>query len=195
VAAASILVLGPATGSTEAPLADLLAIGIGGPVRVITAFVAVLLTMGAMNAYFAGAAKLGAALGRDGALPKWFARGSDAGAVPRRSLGVVAGLAAVSLSAVAVSGVGTKASALLTTGSFVLVYILGTAAAVRLLPKGSWSRRAAGFALVAVSGLLLMTGWYVLWTVGVAAAALTYVHLSARRRPVARELVPVACGQ
>jgi amino acid efflux transporter len=203
VAAASILVLGPATGSTEAPLAELLAIGVGGPVRTITAFVAVLLTLGAMNAYFAGAAKLGAALGRDGALPKWFARGSNAGAVPRRSLLVVAGLSAVSLTVVGVSGMGTKASALLTTGSFVLVYILGTAAAVRLLPRGSWSRRAAGFALVAVSGLLLMTGWYVLWTVGVAAAALTYVHLSTRRRPVvvrelapvASEQVPVACGR
>ena len=89
VAAASVLVLGPATGSTEAPLAELLAIGVGGPVRAITAFVAVLLTLGAMNAYFAGTAKLGAALGRDGALPEWFARGSEAGEVPRRSLAVV----------------------------------------------------------------------------------------------------------
>ena len=51
--------------------------------------VAVLLTIGAMNAYFAGAAKLGAALGRDGALPVWFARGSAAGEIPRRSLVVV----------------------------------------------------------------------------------------------------------
>jgi amino acid efflux transporter len=50
VAGASILVLGPATGSTEAPLAELLAVGVGGQVKVITAGVAVLLTMGTMNA-------------------------------------------------------------------------------------------------------------------------------------------------
>ncbi len=73
VAGTSFLVLGAATGSTEAPLAELLAIGVGGPVRVIIAVVAVLLTMGAMNAYFAGGSKLGAALGRDGSLPAWFA--------------------------------------------------------------------------------------------------------------------------
>jgi amino acid efflux transporter len=40
IAATSFLVLGPKTGSTDAPLSELLAIGIGGPVRVITAIVA-----------------------------------------------------------------------------------------------------------------------------------------------------------
>jgi amino acid efflux transporter len=43
-----------------------------------------------VNAYFAGAAKLGAALGRDGALPAWLAQGSSAGDVPRHGLAVVA---------------------------------------------------------------------------------------------------------
>ncbi len=35
VAATSVLVLGAATGSSEAPLAELLAIGVGGPVRAV----------------------------------------------------------------------------------------------------------------------------------------------------------------
>lgn len=86
VATTSILVLGAATGSTDAPLAELLAVGIGGNARVMAAIVAVLLTVGVMNAYFAGAAKPGAALGRDGGLPPWFGQGSSAGEVPRRSL-------------------------------------------------------------------------------------------------------------
>jgi amino acid efflux transporter len=64
VAAAALLVLGPAAGGSAAPLADLLAVGLGGPVRAVTTVLAVLLTIGAMNAYFAGGAKLGAALGR-----------------------------------------------------------------------------------------------------------------------------------
>ena len=50
-----------------------LSLGFGAPGRVITTVVAVLLTVGAMNAYFAGGARLGAALGRDGSLPTWFA--------------------------------------------------------------------------------------------------------------------------
>jgi amino acid efflux transporter len=186
VAAASLLVLGPATGSTEAPLAELLTIGVGGEVKVLTAVVAVLLTMGAMNAYFAGAAKLGSALGRDGALPAWFARGSSAGQVPRRSLAVVAGLSGLALAIVAVAGVGVRPSVLLTTGSFVLVYVLGTAAALRLLPRGSWPHRAAIIAFGAVVVLLFMTGVYVLWTLLIAAAALGYERRRRRnsQRPV-----------
>ncbi|MFG2043113.1 APC family permease [Dactylosporangium sp. NPDC048998] len=175
VAATSQLVL--AEPST-APLADLLAIGFGPGARALTAVVALLLTAGAMNAYFAGAARLGAALGRDGALPGWFARGSGAGQVPRRSLAVVAGLAAATLAVAAATGLGPRPLMLLTTGSFVVVYVLGTAAAVRLLPRGSWARRTAGFALLSVLGLLALTGWYVLWTALVAAAALAYQRLA-----------------
>ena len=74
IVAASILVLGPRAGASQAPLAELLGISFGAPGRVVTTVVAVLLTVGAINAYFAGGAKLGAALGRDGSLPAWFAR-------------------------------------------------------------------------------------------------------------------------
>ncbi|HLL62716.1 MAG TPA: amino acid permease [Propionibacteriaceae bacterium] len=187
IAAASILVLGSAAGSSAAPLSDLLALGIGGPVREITAVVAVLLTIGAMNAYFAGAAKLGAALGRDGALPTWFARGSAAGEIPRRSLLVVATLALVSLAAFGLLGLAIEALVLLTTGVFSLVYVVGTASAVRLLPRGTWARRAAVVALVAVLGLLALTGPYVVWALLLAAAGLgfdTYANRSRRGRPV-----------
>ena len=183
VAAASLLVLGPATGTTDAPLAELLAIGIVGEVRTLTAIAALLLTLGAMNAYFAGAAKLGAALGRDGALPVWFARGSTAGGVPRRSLFVISGLSSLALVLVAVSGVGVRPAVLLTTGSFVLVYVLGMAAAVRLLPRRTWAYRGALVALCSVVVLLVMTGVYVLWTLLIATAALGYDQ---RRRVLAR---------
>jgi amino acid efflux transporter len=189
IAATSLLVLGP-TGSTSstgqaAPLAELLAIGIGGKVQAIAAAAAVLLTVGTMNAYYAGAAKLGAALGRDQALPAWLARGSSAGEVPRRSLAVVSGTSAVALAAVAVVGVGPRPLVLLTTGSFVLVYLLGTAAAIRLLPKRSWSRRAAVVAFASSLFLLAATGVYLLWTLLVAVGALAYLRW--RRLPGDRQ--------
>jgi amino acid efflux transporter len=174
IAAASVLVLGSAAGTSDAPLAELLAIGVGGEVRVLAAGAALLLTLGAMNAYFAGAAKLGAALGRDGALPAWFARGSEAGTVPRRSLAVIAVLSTVSLGAVAVTGVDPRPSVLLTTGCFATVYVLGMAAALRLLPRATWSHRMATVALVAVVVLLLLTGRYIVWALAIAAAALLY---------------------
>ncbi len=180
VAAASVLVLGPAAGTAEAPLAELLVAGVGGDARLVAAAAAVLLTLGAMNAYYAGAAKLGAALGRDGALPAWLARGSSAGEMPRRSLAVVAGLAGLALAATTLAGVGPKPLVLLTTGCFVLVYALGTAAALRLLPRGGGAHRSALVALVFVAALLVMTGWYLTWPLVIAAAALVYLRL---RRP------------
>src|SRR3954454_3231895 len=160
VAATSVLVLGPALGGSTAPLADLLAVGVGGPVRLVTAIVAVLLTIGAVNAYLAGASRLGVALARDGALPARIT------GTPRRSLAVVTvgGLASVGLP------MSLHSSMLLVTGCFTLVYVLGTAAALRLLPAG-WSRRGAGVAFVAVLGLLWLNGAPALLSLGFAARA------------------------
>jgi amino acid efflux transporter len=174
VASATVLVLGPAASRSPAPLADLLAVGVGGPARALAAAAAVFLTLGTMNAYYAGAAKLGAALGRDGALPAWLAEGSRAGEVPRRSLAAVSLGGAVSLAVVTVADVGVRPLVLLTTGCFVLVYALGTAAAIRLLPRGSVTRRLAFVALVAVAALLAATGVYLLWPLLLAAVALGY---------------------
>jgi amino acid efflux transporter len=176
VASASVLVLGPAAGTADAPLAELLAVGIGGTVQVLAAAAAVLLTLGTMNAYFAGAAKLGAALGRDGALPTWLAQGSSVGEVPRRSLAVGSGLSGLALAATTIADVGPEPLVLVTTASLVTVYAFGTAAALRLLPSGSLPHRSALLAFIAVAALLVVTGWYLLWPLIVTASALCYLR-------------------
>jgi amino acid efflux transporter len=163
VAATSVLVLGPAAGASPAPLADLLAVGVGGPVRPLTAVVAVLLTLGAVNAYLAGASALGVALARDGALP------ARVFGTPHKSLTflTVGGLCSVALP------FSLHTAMLLVTGCFTLVYVLGTAAALRLLPAG-WSRRGAAVAFVAVLGLLVLNGPPALLSLVVAAGAVLY---------------------
>ncbi|WP_214414091.1 APC family permease [Sphaerisporangium fuscum] len=178
VAFAVVAVLGPGAAGTPAPLGELMARGLGGNARLLAAGAALLLTFGTMNAYFAGAAKLGAALGRDGALPAWLTRGSVAGEVPRRSLSVVCGLSLLSLLAAAATGTGPRPLVLLTTGSFVAIYAIGVAAAVRLLPRGSAARLAALASLAAVVLLLVMSGPYLLWPVLLAGAALLYLRLN-----------------
>lgn len=182
VAAASVTVLGPSAGASGAPLAELIAGGIGGHAQVLAAAAALLLTLGTMNAYFAGAAKLGAALGRDGALPAWLAQGSQVGGVPRRSLGVIAVLAAVALAATAISDVGPKPLVLVTSGCFVMVYGLGAAAALKLLPRGGIAYRCAWVSLVAVVGLFLTTGWAILCPLLLAGGALLYLRVTGPRR-------------
>ncbi|MGH3460578.1 MAG: APC family permease [Kribbellaceae bacterium] len=182
VAFATITVLGPGAGETDAPLGDLLAIGLGGSARVLAAAAALLLTLGAMNAYYAGAAKLGAALARDGALPAWLTYGSSAGEIPRRSLAVLSVLGMTTALVVTAAGIGPQPLVLLTTGLFVTVYAVGVAAAVRLLPRHSKARAAALVAQVAVIVLLLMTGPYLVWPLVVALAALVYLRLARRPR-------------
>jgi amino acid efflux transporter len=181
VAFAVIAVLGPAGGSGSAPLADLLVAGVGGNARYPAAAAAVLLTLGTMNVYFAGAAKLGAALGRDGALPGWFAAGSAAGRIPRRSLAVLSVLSALAIAAAAADGLDSGPLVKLTTGLFVAVYAVGVAAAVRLLPRRSAARAVAVAAFAAVLVLLAVCGAYLLSPLIVSLGALLYIRLAPAR--------------
>ncbi|WP_151774168.1 APC family permease [Streptomyces abyssomicinicus] len=179
---AVITVLGPSAARSGAPLGDLMAKGLGDGARPLAAVAALLLTFGTMNAYYAGAAKLGAALGRDGALPRWFARGSTAGETPRRSLFFVSALALLTLLAVGTSGTGAQPAVMLSAASFSVVYAIGVAAAIRLLPRDSWGRRSAWSALTAVLALLALSGSYLVWPLLVSCAALLSVRVTRRRR-------------
>lgn len=189
VAFATVAVLGPGVG--KAPLSDLLALGLGEAVRPVTAFVAVLLSLGAMNAYFAGGARLGAALGRDGALPTWFARGSSAGEVPRRSMAVVTAGSLATLAVVAVSGLPMETTVLMVTGAFTLVYVVGTAAAIRLLPRGTWVWRGAVLSFGSTIALLVLTGPHLAVAGLISLGALAWTVLGPGRRAA----VPVAADR
>lgn len=193
LAAATVLVLGPAAADTAAPLSALLVVGVGGPARVVTAAIAVMLTFGAMNAYFAGGSRLGAALAADRALPAALAKGSEAGGVPRRSLALVTGLALTALLANEVFSFDLTQLMLLATGCFTAVYVLGAAAAVRLLPRGSAGWWTAVLAFVSVCALLVMNGVHVLWALGAAAASLVYRAIRRDRPDV--PAVPAAADQ
>ena len=176
-----LLVLGPSAAVSTAPLADLLAVGLGRPARVITTVLAVLLTLGAMNAYFAGGSRLGAAMGRDRSLPVWFARLHGSAQVPRRSLAVVSASSLFMIALTALAHIELRTLVLLATGAFSLIYVIGTAAAVKILPSRSVARLGAVLSLVFVVGLLAATGWHVVGALLVATAALVY----ARTRRVA----------
>lgn len=177
VAFAVVAVLGP--NPSNAPLSDLLALGFGPGARPVTTIVAVLLSLGAMNAYLASASRLGAALGRDGSLPSWWAV-THAG-VPRRSLVVVATLATATLVVVGVSGLPLESTLLLVTGAFTLVYVIGTAAATKLLPRWSLVWWCAVVSLVATTILAILTGAHMGGAIAIAIGALLYTVATRRQ--------------
>jgi amino acid efflux transporter len=181
LATTSVLVLGPATGRSQAPLSDLLAVALGEQARVVTAVVAVLLTVGAMNAYYAGGSRLGAALARDGALPSWLARGGGPGQVPRRSIAFVTVASTLSLVVAVVLDLGLTPLMLLVTGCFTLVYVLGTASALRLLPRHTRGWWTALLAFGSVVVLLVANGAHALWALGLALLSLVYRSRTRRR--------------
>lgn len=190
VAFATVAVLGPRPG--PAPLSDLLVLGFGEAARPVTAVVALLLTIGAINVYFAGGSRMGAALARDGAMPVWLARGSGPGEVPRRSLAVIVTIALGVTAVLALLDLPTDAVLPLATGTFALLYVAGTAAALRLLPRGTAAWWCAAVSLAAALALLAATGAHVLAPLGLALAGVVWTVLRRPAPPAAPERAPAA---
>ncbi|MFD7555111.1 APC family permease [Streptomyces sp. NPDC059835] len=177
----TIGVLGDGARTSAVPLMDLLVTGLGDGARGLTAAAAICLSLGAVNTFVAGAARLGAALARDGALPGRLAKGGGAGQVPRRSLTVQAVLTgAFTLVAwllpLAMDPLMRATSALLAA-----VTAAGMAASLRLLRRGTpmwWGALVATAFTVVV---MAFSGRLLILPVLVGGAALLYVR--SRNRP------------
>ena len=96
------------------------------------------------------------------------------GEVPRRSVAVIAGASTLSLLVTTVFDLGLTPLMLLATGCFTLVYVLGTASALRLLPRWSKAWWTAAVAFVSVLALLVANGLHALWALGIVSLSLAY---------------------
>ncbi|MFZ4892841.1 APC family permease [Plantibacter sp. Mn2098] len=182
----TVMVLGDRAGASSVPLLDLVDATLPGAGRVAVTVVAVIVAVGVLNAYAGAFAKLGASLGRDGDLPRWFAKGAETGGVPRRSLLLVAVLALVYLTAVWATGGGLQPFVLIHTSSMVSVYALGVIAALRLLPRWTAGWWMALVSAVLVVGLLVLAGVHLLVPVAFAVVALIVTAVKRHRSPVQR---------
>ncbi|MDI3406485.1 APC family permease [Streptomyces cavernicola] len=182
LATVTVGVLGDASDRSGVPLMLLIEQGVGPGARAVTAAAAVCLTFGAVNTFIAGAARLGGALGRDGALPDWFAQGSAAGEVPRRSLLVQAVLTGALLAAVAAAGTELDLLMRITSAFLATVTAAGTAAAVALLPRRRPLWWAALLATLFTLLVLLFSSWLLALPASVAAAAALYRRTRLKER-------------
>ncbi|HEY8581816.1 MAG TPA: amino acid permease [Capillimicrobium sp.] len=168
-----------ATGASEVPLADLLETGLGSVGRDATAVLAVALTMGTMNVYVGGAAKLAGHLARDGSMPAWLGGGAPR-TVPRRPLAVlgVAGIALLGLLAAGLSDADGLVRA--TSACFVTVYVLALASACRILEGRG--RLIAAVALVLVTVVTAFSAAFLVVPALLALVSLSAAATTARRR-------------
>ncbi|HWG13459.1 MAG TPA: amino acid permease [Streptosporangiaceae bacterium] len=165
LALTTIAVLGPAAG-TDVPLASLLVRSAGAAGRVAAAVAAVVLTLGAVNAYLSGAAALAPRLvssrprAGTGAV-------SGTGSRPVLAASAVAGLVVIALYAAGL--VNTTQLIGLPTTLFLVVYLGCTVSAARTL-RG-WTRAAAVGSALAVLVMLAFCGWLLVVAGAVAVAA------------------------
>jgi amino acid efflux transporter len=143
---------------------------LGLSAQVIAPSTALVIRLGTANAFVAATSRLGYALGRDGAFPRWMAR--QRGDVPATSIGAVAVLAAAGLALGYVRGWGADAYLLIPNSLVIVVYLVGMLAGVRLLLGGA--RLLAAVAAALCVALLPFVGLSLALPLGVASAALLY---------------------
>jgi amino acid efflux transporter len=150
--------------------------GLGSPGRNVTAVLAVLLTMGTMNAYVAAATRLAGALAEEGSAPAALAR-------PTVGLAMLAAVSAPLIGLLAADVLSVESLVRASSAAFVAVYAPSTAAGIRLLDGPA--RWAAAVSFVAMLVVLAFSGPFLVVPAAVAVTALLAARRSNRRRAVA----------
>src|SRR6266700_1389259 len=175
LAVTTIAVLGHGAG-TDVPLADLLRYAIGPAGRAAAAVAAVVLTLGATNAYLTGASAMAVDLTRR--------PGQQRHRRPARPfLALIAAAGLLSIGLYSLRLVTTAQLVTLPTTLFLAVYLGCTVSAARTL--AGRARYAALPALAAVIVVLLFSGWALAITAAVAATAALAAPSRAERNPAA----------
>jgi amino acid efflux transporter len=178
----AVATIGVTAGTTsKVPLADLISVGFGRAGRDATAVLAVALTMGTMNVYLGGAAKLTAALAQEGALPPWLAADAHL-SVPRRPLTLISVAVLVVLLGLVAGAGSTSDLVRATSACFIAVYLLALGSAFRILTGRA--RAAAAVAVATIAVLAVFSSWFLL--VPAAAAAVSLALRSSLRTTGAR---------
>ena len=172
LAVATIGVLGP-QAATDVPLAGLLSHAVGPAGPAIAAVAAMVLTLGATNAYISGAASIAGQLAQ-------AAAGRRRPAPMRQLLTAIAlaGLLLIVLYGLRI--VGTAALVAVPTALFLTVYLGAMAAAIRLL-RGP-ARLAAVPGALAVTAMLGFCGWALALPAAIALASGGRAWAAARRQ-------------
>jgi len=178
-------VFGAGGSRSEAPLIDLVAVNWPGLGPVVVGGIATVIALGVLNVYVPAFANLSASLARDGHLPRWFAKGGEPGAVPRRAIGVVAVLMVGYASVFFAFGFELEVFILIHTASMVSLYFAGMVAAVRLLVRFSAGWWMAVISVV-LTGALLVLAWQNLLVPALLAMVAVLVTVVQRLRAHAR---------
>ena len=178
----TVAVLGDDAGGGQVPLLALVETTAPGVGSVLVAVVAGIVSLGVVNAYLPAFGKLGAALGRDGDLPRFFGKGAADGEIPRRALALTGGLILVYFGFMLLNRLDLTAFILIHTSNMVAIYAAGMVAATLLLRRWSAGWWLAVVATAMTVGLLGLAWQNLLVPLALAVASVIVTLVRRTRR-------------
>jgi len=170
------------SGGSVAPFAAIFANVLGSHGAIGTALLAVVIIFATVNAYTAGMSRVVLAVARDEGLPKWFNHVDSNTGTPIRSLMLLSGLSMCMLIVYYFFDVNLQTALLIPSGAAVLVYIIGSAAGIRLLNERGIKRMLPWISLIMSLVILPFVGILALSSILTGILAFIYLQIRNRRR-------------
>jgi len=169
-------------GGGVAPFAAMFSSVMGMHGAIGTAVLAVIIIFATVNAYTAGMSRVILAVARDRGLPKWLDFVDRRNGTPTRALMMLSGLSMCMLTVYYYFDVNLQTALLIPSGSAVLIYIVGSAAGIRLLKERGLKRTLPWISLVISIAVLPFVGILALASVLTGLVAFVYARMRTRSR-------------
>lgn len=173
-------------GGSVAPFAAIFGNVLGRYGAVGTAILAIIIIFGTVNAYSAGISRVMYAVARDGGLPRTFHHLDQRTGVPARSLALLSGLSLIVLALYYLTDVNLETALLIPSGAAILVYVIGSAAGIRLLRGADERNIFAWLSLILSIAILPFVGTLAIVAIATALGGAAYKWILDRR--AARDL-------
>ena len=161
-------------GGGVTPFAEMMSNVFGHYGGAAVSVLAVVIIFSTVNAYTAGLGRVVHAAASDGNLPRFLAKLDPKTGVPRRALVALFVLAMIGLVAYYLAGVDVNSAFLATSGAALLIYVVGSAAGIKLLGRKGISGLLPWASLVVSLALIPFIGPLLVASVPVAALGLVY---------------------
>lgn len=172
-------------GGSVAPFAAILGRVVGTYAAAGTALLALFIIFGVVNAYTAGMSRVIYATARDGGMPSALAAIDPVTRVPRRALLLMLGGSAVGFVLYYVFSVDLTTALLFASGAAIVLYVVGSAAGVRLHGRDGGAGRSARAVAALSLGISLVVlpfiGWPIVAPLAVAGVAFLVAEGRVRR--------------
>jgi amino acid efflux transporter len=169
------------TGGSVAPFAAIFSNVFGSYGAISTSLIAVFIIFGTVNVYSAGMSRVIFAAAKDGCFPKTLTHINKKNSVPDRSLIMLSGSSIIMLLVYYFLNVDLQTALLIPSGAAIIIYIVGSAAGIKMLP-GRKGKALAWMSLVFSAAILPFVGKLAFAGIAVGLAGLLYSWLFRRNK-------------